>query len=428
MTGISRRNLILTLGSACVAWPAVSRANDTLTHDDPILDELPNFDDGALERVFVDNSEPLIDGDNYVVKGLRDYRPLWWEVEPLEMAEWPSDEHSIDYAHLRGNTTGESFPLSDAVLRRLVKSHSYAPLQAGHSRVLLGIRGARKASNDENPEFADRIELVETRPDHFDYRCLLGIWDTAARKVWAVNASTVPHVAYLRAQRMARTIQWEANMMPTGMYRYRVGTHRNRSANFQPGAFRPESRSFAVIRCVRPGTLILSNDQYWDMRPTNHGDNIHAGTYSTREDRPKYFSAGCQVIAGYYSDSNRKPQGDWARFRVAAGLQRTPTITRLEEVRENRFEVETSEDGTRYSYILTTGRDLMLEGMNRSTPTLRYGSRGSKVSELQAALGLPAAEQDGIFGLGVQTALLHGRQAATPVVGRQFARSLGMEL
>jgi len=389
----------------------------------PIRDAPPELDDAALLRIFVDNSEPL--EQEYVVKGLNDW-PLWWDHQPLEMAVWPADPETIDYAHLPAGDD-ESFVLNDAALRRILESHSYSRLVAGQPLVLFGIRGARRTqAAPAEPVFEDVIELVEVPPDHFDYKCVLGVWDTAARKVWATFASTTPHVAYLFAQREASTFSNEANMMPTGLYRYAVGTHRNATSSTQPGAFRPDSKAFAVLRCVDDGPITMSRHQFWDTRPTNHGDNIHAGTYSSRADRPRYWSAGCQVVPGFYDADG--PQGDWARFRIAAGLRRSPRITRNEEIAPGRFDVATSEDGRRYSYLLTTGRDVRLASENRLAPTLRFGSSGAKVRALQAALGVPEAERDGIFGLDVQTRLLRTGETTTPIVDEKLARTLGIVL
>jgi hypothetical protein len=422
MGTLSRRRFVAGLGAAGLAGPSLAR--QVLAQGvAPIADLPPDFDDAALEQIFVDNSEPL-EGE-YVVKGLGDW-PLWWEQQPLEMAQWPADAETIDYAHLPERERGRPFLLNDAALRRIVASHGYARLVPDHPFVLFGIRGAARAENPASqPDFESEIELVEIRPDHFDHKCLLGVWDNRNRKVWATAASTAPHVAYLFAQREASTFTNEANMMPTGLYRYSIGTHRNGTPSFQPGAFRPDNKAFAVLRCVEDGPLTMSRDQFWDTRLTHHGDNIHAGTYSTRPDRPKFWSAGCQVIPGYYSDENTIPQGDWARFRIAAGLRRTPDITRREEIAAGRFNVETREDGRKYSYILTTGRDVRLAGEGRDAPTLRFGSSGPKVRELQAALG---AAVDGIFGLGVQKLLLASGKTSSPIVDRALASTLGFDL
>lgn len=424
MSTLSRRKFTLAVGTMGITRALTAARPALQGFAVPISDTPPEYDDATLLRIFVDNSEPL---EDYVVKGLNDW-PLWWDQEPPEMAQWPPDPETIDYAHLPMRDDGRPFLLNDAALRVILATHSYSRLVSGRQLVLFGIRGARSTEDlPAEPVFENDIELVETPPDHFDYRCVLGVWDIAGKKVWAVTASTTPHVAYLFAQREASTFSNEANMMPTGLYRYSVGTHRNATSSSQPGAFRPDSRAFAVLRCVEDGPITLSRNQFWDTRATNHGDNIHAGTYSSRPDRPRYWSAGCQVIAGYYDD-DAMPQGDWARFRLAAGLARTPRITRREEIAPGRFDIATNEDGRRFSYLLTTGRDIRLAGENRLPPTLRFGSSGQKVTALQAALGVPASERDGIFGLGVQTRLLASGRTNTPIVDEKLADSLGFDL
>lgn len=426
---LSRRMLLSNAGSATLLGVLSFAPANAFQSIEPIADFPPDYDDDALKQIFADNAEPLaVDGQDYVVKGLGDW-PLWWDDTPLEMAQWPARENAVDYAHLPDADENEPFLLSDAALRRIVDSHAYSRLVTESGLVLFGVRGAKRKDNAPSRiAFETQVELVEAMPDHFDYKCLLGVWDIRNKKVTAIAASTVPHVAYLYAQREAGTFANESNMMPTGLYRYAVGTHRNRSSSAQPGAFRPASRAFAVLRCLTEGPIAMSRDKYWDMRASNHGDNIHAGTYSTRADRPKFWSAGCQVTPGYYSDNDSVPQGDWARFRVAAGLKRTPSFTKRIEVAPGKFDTATTEDGRLYSYILTTGRDVRLAAANESEPVLRFGSYGNKVKALQAALGAPTAAQDGIFGLGTQTLVLESGLAGAPIVDRKVASELGVEL
>jgi hypothetical protein len=422
---LSRRTFAAGVITAGLAAPYVAK-RCLAQAELPIADKPPDHDDAALERIFVDNSEPR-EGE-YVVKGLYDW-PLWWEETPPEMARWPADRETIDYAHLPARDADTSFALNDAALRSIAASHAYSRLVDARTLILFGVRGARRAVDPASaPGFEKEIEIVEVPPDHFDYKCLLGVWDTESKKVWVTGASTAPHVAYLYAQREASTFSNEANMMPTGLYRYQVGTHRNGTSSLQPGAFRAGDRAFAVLRCVRDGPLTMSREQYWDTLPTNHGNNIHAGTFSTRTDRPRFWSAGCQVVPGYYADENAVPQGDWARFRIAAGLERAPHITRREEVAPGRFNVETSEDGRKFDYLLTTGRDVFLAGGSRDAPTLRFGSSGPKVRELQAALGIPASARDGIFGPGVQKLVLAKGLTHTPIVDAEAAAALGFDL
>jgi hypothetical protein len=124
----------------------------------PIADTPPEQDDAALARIFVDNSEPP--AGEYVVKGLYDW-PLWWEETPAEMAVWPADAETIDYAHLPARDTDASFALNDAALHRIVASHSYSRLAAAGSLVLFGVRGARRAAEPASPpDFESEVELV----------------------------------------------------------------------------------------------------------------------------------------------------------------------------------------------------------------------------------------------------------------------------
>lgn len=419
MSRLSRR--AFALGASALA---ASRIHALEPAVEPISDEPPLLDDAALLRAFVDNAEPA---DGQVVKGLNDW-PLWWNTQPLEKAVWPKNADSVDYSHLPEGDT-RAFKLNDTVLQRIVAANAYTRLFPDQALVLFGIRGASRTGQvAASPEFQGEIEVVEAVPDHFDYRCLLGVWNRTTRKVWVAPASTVPHVAYLFAQREAGTFSNEANMVPTGLYRYVVGTHRNATSSFQPGAFRPDMNAFVVVRCVQDGPLTLGRNQFWDVRLTNHGDNIHAGTYTVREDRPRFWSAGCQVLPGSYTGGNLVPQGDWARFRIAAGLARTPAIASRRDLGGGRFDVQTREDGRRFNYLLTTGRDVRLAGENALPRTLRLGSVGTAVKALQAALGIPATRQDGIFGQDVQARILARKVATAPIIDPKIARELGINL
>lgn len=394
----------------------------------PIDDAPPTLSDDELLDVFVSNAEPA--GAQFVNKGLNDW-PLWWDNPlPLERAVWPDDEKAIDYAHIRAVATNEPFTLNHDVLQRLLSANGFTRLVPGNRRVLFGLRGCVLAApGAPKTAFADSIELLEKSPDHYDYRCVIGVWDRVAKKVWAGPGSTVPHVAYLYAQREAGTFATEANMMPTGLYRYKVGTHRNGSKSRQPGAFRPDNKGFAVLRCVEDGPISMSRDRYWDIRDTTHGDNIHAGTYSApREDRPNYWSAGCQVIPGYYNPNGETPQGDWARFRIAAGLARSPALSRNVELDSGGFDATSAEDGRRYSYLLITGREARLAATNVEaiSPRLRFGSYGATVKKLQAALGVSETNQDGIFGVGTQRRLIEGGHSDTGIVDEKLFKDFDL--
>ena len=57
------------------------------------------------------------------------------------------------------------------------------------------------------------ITITDQRPDHRDFRCIIGVYDPAARRFWAYQASTVPNAAYvfkcfsdLQRQRQVSTI------------------------------------------------------------------------------------------------------------------------------------------------------------------------------------------------------------------------------
>jgi peptidoglycan hydrolase-like protein with peptidoglycan-binding domain len=125
------------------------------------------------------------------------------------------------------------------------------------------------------------------------------------------------------------------------------------------------------------------------------------------------------------------PVGHWANFRIAAGLSPKPAIS---AVSSNPNVVKTAEDGTDFTYVLLTAREVRLASENMGTPPtdlkffkLRRGSQGDTVRALQTALGLNA---DGDFGYLTQRALIEKQlalgQAADGVVTSANAAALGI--
>lgn len=384
----------------------------------------PSYTPEELVEIFGDMGEPPAPG--VIAKKFADVI-AWGEQSPLEMAVWPTDESSIDYAHIGESKSDDAFALTDRALTRLLDWNSFLRLHAQNSdRLLFGLRGAEIVEPDQPlTGFRAAIQMREATPDHFDYRCVLGVWDRAAKMIYATRASTVPHVGYLYAQREEGTASNEANMMPTGLYRYRVGTHRNGTKNRQPGAFRPDYKvgrfGFSVLRCfdAAKGEITLSVDKFWDVRRTHHHDNIHAGTYGGKLN---FWSAGCQTIPGYYNPKGEVPMEEWARFRIAAGLLRTPELTTTIDDKGDAY-TTSSEDGRIYNYLLLTGREARLAATKPpafALRRLRFGSAGEAVRRLEKRLGLPGTDALPVFGQTVQRRLLELELSRTLIVDGGF--------
>lgn len=367
-------------------------------------------------------------------------------LNPKPKAKWAPLAHHPDTQHLAHHSVdlnnGLSFSFGGAVLRQALAVAS-TPVGANWSRrVLFGIRGAapkvlpREAAP---PEFADTLQLMETEPDHLDYLCAMGVWDRDTDRVWVCPASTVPAIGYLwhaTHERDESRMGMGANMLPPGVYTHVVGTHANGGGTRQPGAFRQASK-YCVMRLASPELAFRAGNVRWDTTSDANGpaiwNNIHAGLVAGPNWLAKHYSAGCQVVKGSVSTSATRdtPVGHWANFRIAAGLSPKPDIS---AVGDNPKVVKTAEDGTAFTYVLLTAREVRLASENMGTPVtdlkffkLRRGSQGDTVRALQTALGLNA---DGDFGYLTQRALIEKQlalgQMADGVVTSANAAALGI--
>ncbi len=251
------------------------------------------------------------------------------------------------------------FTFSEAHLRRLLAINSF-PLPAD-GLVFFGLRGCLPVDDDRH-DFAAAHPLYLADYDHIHPRCTLGQWLPKDRTIALFPGSTVPCLRYVKrsVDRGGRG----ANMMMTGMYLdYRKGWHRAGKPTgheaFRQTAGRPIRRT--------ADDFDYDNDDRVEF--TNPYDNLHAG-WCMGVEATSFASAGCQVLVGYPKCSRRGNKGDagpWKHFKANAyGLA------------QNSF-----------SYVLLNGRDaLKVSGKDGAPQTarLRYGSRGSLVTELQEAL------------------------------------------
>ncbi len=353
------------------------------------------------------------------------------------ISTWPTDERSVDYRHLlalgsRGRRRPEPFSLTHASLLSLSRANEYEPRLRETRRVVFGLRGCEIA--DADGVHQRKVRLIESMPNHFDRRCVIGVWDRRRRTVAVFAGSTVPnrvqvelHWLWAEYERQGQPTkspgQWMTNLLPQGLYEYEIGTHlegaRPRSRR-QPGALR-QIKATPVLRAQRSASYTF--DEAWDYAPEPVGDNVHASVYSD------YFlgfsSQGCQTILGNYAPRGLRAQGAWAQFRRALGLLPIDQNTQT-----------TGNDCERYPYLLTTGREARLHAESRtrrraSLRRLRTGSRGADVLALQRRLAredLLRSAPDGHFGRDTMIALLEMQKAQraptdgviTPELARTF--------
>lgn len=375
----------------------------------------------AAEAAF-DNLEGMAGS---AVKGLESAGAVtrFMQLSPKPQAKWPvlADHPDTKHlAHLKVDLNkGMSFDLSAAAIRKALEFAS-TPVSEGWSRkVLFGIRGALpKATFSEElaAAFFPSVAMREVEPNHTDYHCTMGVWDRDTNEIFVCHGSTVPAVGYLWHSVNGRTgeaIGRNANMLSPGVYAHTVGTHVNRTSTRQPGAF-VQAAKMCVMRLASEDLSFRQGNVKWDTESDRAGfsigENIHAGLVPAKDWGARHFSAGCQVVRGTVATPQTRdtPAGHWRAFREAAGLAPDPAITAVPA--GDYPSVTTSEDGTKFTYVLLTAREVRLASENLDVPStdltffkLRRGSQGETVQALQAFLGL---KTDGDFGYLTQRALI----------------------
>ena len=422
---MSRRPFLALAGATVIApWSRSAFAQDD--SDDPELDEIldqelaesltealppgPVTEIGfvaATRRLQTVNKRDKL---RVLLKKLqRSYR-----AKGDRISTWPKDDQSVDYRHLaalgaQGAFRRRAFRIDHRVLERLATANGYIGRVHRSPKVIFGLRGCRLAQPPGGHE--RRVKLVEARPNHFERRCVIGVWDRRRRTIAAFEGSTVPNrvqveLHWLWAEYERRGTPtgspglWMTNLLPQGLYEYEVGTHLDGAmprARRQPGALRQVSVA-PVLRARKSASYTF--DEYWDYASEPVGDNIHASVYD--DYFIKFSSQGCQTVAGHYRPRGFDPRGGWADFRRALDLLPIDKNTQT-----------TGNDWERYPYLLSTGREARLHAGARRTPMnwtrVRFGSQGARALAVQQRLareGLLNSRPDGDFGRDSTVALI----------------------
>jgi hypothetical protein len=304
----------------------------------------------------------------------------------------PNDADQPDYSHLDLAAAGKAFSVAPEDIEALITANEFVPLDG---LLILAIRGAGLVAGDQ--EDAEGLHLIDQRPDHRDFRCVIGVYDPKKRLFSAYRASTVPNADYVfkcfsLAQSGISVANLTGNILPTGCYTYTLGTHKKGQPGEIPGVLRlSTTASGASSVLVQRSLSDLIYDRGDLFAVATPADNIHPGILKNG-----FSSAGCLTLPGKFAAGRHI--GSWKRFREAAGIAGAP-------------------DGTQRSALLLTGLDLACAARVRagvadrsSLRRLRHGSHGNRVKALQAALGLEP-DPKGILGPITRKALCE-RQAA----------------
>ena len=322
-------------------------------------------------------------------------------AQPWTAVTWVKDDDlSTEYRHIRAEDRELkdcTFQFTTQDLDLLIRANGFEPDRT-HGRIIFGLRGARLEATTGNPKDKsfqiERASLLlrETRPDHAEFKCVIGVYHIASQRLSGFIASTVPKRAAVLAA--SKTNGKGCNLLPCGCYSYVVGPHRTKS-----GCLR-EAEPFTVLRTS--ANVVYDSRDAWDYTPQPLDkwpyDNIHPA-FMDRTYSAKFSSNGCQVIEGSINTLSGEHTGVWALFRKALGLTKPGT----------------GDHGLKFSYVLLTGLEAAIAARLRETGAdtdfaavlarlgrLRHGSRGETVVRLQRVLGLP---ETGIFDAAMRKAL-----------------------
>ncbi len=443
MAMLNRRSLLAgAAGFAAAGTAGLSWSRGAWAADAPA--DMSDLSEDFLEKLFANNSEDIKPPGAAARLTQTQYRDILADLERgAAIPRFAATQDSPDLFHTASALVAEPFALEYRHLLALAEANGFDLALQTNPYVLFGLRGCRIALASSEV-FGTSVELIESVPDHFTAQCVIGILDTMAGTIAAYNASTVPDAAFMYAQ---ATGLEGANMMPTGLYRYDVGTHgasRPVIETRQPGAWR-QARAWPVRRVKSvPQDRVLSytHAAEWDtgaacgpLRPST-GNNIHAAILDASGMRIKFSSAGCQTIPGRYAPRPRRPVGAFSRLREAAGLVKELALQEVGGV----LQTKTTDDGKPFRYMLLTGREARIAARATDIPKvlqrLRYGSRGEALAALRAALAARGhactGEDGGSMGMRTVAALVKvQRELGVPpdgIVTPELAERLGFSL
>jgi len=300
------------------------------------------------------------------------------------------------------------FIFGEEQLERLCKQNAFEIPDDG--LIFFGLRGCMPINTDYT-SFSDSQKLQVNSVNYLNPRCTIGQW-IRGRGLAVFLGSTVPW--QYNVQNGRNRDGEEVNQLMTGIFRdYKKDFHKAGKPTGHP-AFRQENK-LPLRRTVDD----LDFDNYDRVEYEAAFDNIHCGWSMGPND--KYSSAGCQVVIGYPKCERRGNSPDTGHWKI---------------FKENAYRL--SQD--RFTYILLEGRDAQnasLTGSEELNSRLRYGSKGSLVSDLQQLLkneNFYPSEIDGEFGFQTLTALLNFQKAtfgisgADGVVGPNTSEALGLSL
>jgi peptidoglycan hydrolase-like protein with peptidoglycan-binding domain len=315
-------------------------------------------------------------------------------------AAWPAnDKDSPDYQHFTSITVPPRFDIVAQDIETLIAANRFAPEGFAHT-IALAIRGATLQSGHEQ-EQKTSIGLADVRPNHVDYRCVVGFYRRDQGKITLYTGSTVPDPFHLREyykdfHGLPHSYSGKTNMLPGGCYVFRVDRHRDIRPALRMAEPEDLTKDATIVVLRTTNDLCFKLEDVWDF-PVVPWDNVHCTYVTSKSSELEAFfsSAGCLTVRGA-----RTPSDQWKKFTaVLSGLGA----------------------GKRSDLVLLTGREYAIAAklrldnalgnqavVQRELVRLRPGSQGDEVNRLQAKLGLTPSSY---FGASTKVALVKYQRA-----------------
>lgn len=337
------------------------------------------------------------------------------------------DVDSMDYSHfvratadkadgpfgVDGAFASDAFAIDHNVLQSIVDAGSFGTELQGQETIIIGLRGAVLTAGDR--AMGTSIDIHESRIDHTNPHCLVGLWRPAKKELALFTGSTAPNLVNMQIFLMyhfgqnnalppgVKAVSQMCALLPQGVHTYRVNTHLpGHGEDRQMGCLRQDSAT-PVVRAR--SHLNYSLEELWDpldWRPHGYNENsirvIHANLHSaTNRNSPPFASAACTTISGRYDPKPLKAVGAFEAFQAAMDIKIKPDGS------------GSTRDNEVYKYMLVTGREARLhreylgdaeklKGLRR----LRIGSAGAPVAKLRKHIYGVADTRDVMDGAALQ--------------------------
>ncbi|TYB89037.1 peptidoglycan-binding protein [Oceaniovalibus sp. ACAM 378] len=324
------------------------------------------------------------------------------DAPDLSSVIWPQSDHDVpDLSHLAKTSLPDRFTLTPETLEILLAQGWFLPWRDG-DLIALALRGATLCDGDDSG-WCRQVKLAHARPDLTRFRCVVGFWRPRRGEIRLFTGSTVPCRRALYDQASGLR---PANLLPTGLYPMAIWRHRDiwpalRMSRGNTAHAALEIGAESTVQRPVSGTCLDTRGKFNRARPY---DNVHCShlLHPDAAFGATFSSLGCITLRG-----TAAPSDQWAAFQSVLtdhGLR------------------------SRVDLLLTTGKEAALATSGSLPATLRPGSSGPAVSQLQHRLGLA---QTGYFGPATSETLatrLRRQNVGAVILTDTRAKSMGWDV